>query len=100
MHPFRRGSACVGRTTDEIAFDISAWSHWPVLQYYQIPTVSFTDVIVPMMLQMRECHEPLDKKWGCYPINPFWQDPEFGFMCGQLWTLLFLGDRPSLASEH
>lgn len=69
-----------GRTTDEIAFDISAWSHWPVLQYYQIPTVSFTDVIVPMMLQMRECHEPLDKKWGCYPINPFWQDPEFGFM--------------------
>lgn len=69
------------RGTDDFASSVPSSSHHAVLQYYQIPTVSFTDVVLPMVLGQRECPE-IDPQWGCQIGNPFWSGNPFSFYIG------------------
>ena len=70
-----------GRATEDFARSVPSSSHYPLLQYYQIPTVSFTDVILPMMLVQREC-PTIDPRWGCSIDNPYWSGTPFSFYIG------------------
>jgi hypothetical protein len=75
-----------GLSQDSFNQGLAAWSHWPLLQYYGVPTVSFADIIAPIQLRMRECRSvpasnftASEKRWGCGHSSPVWGGTDMSF---------------------
>ena len=71
---------------------MAAWVHYPVLQYYQIPMVSVSDVMFPLAMKQFTCpadehgsrqrHEYRAKRHAAFPCavnNTFWSESQYAF---------------------
>lgn len=70
-----------GRELNSARQSIAAWSHWPILQYYGIPTVSWTDVLGPLLVRQRRCrpvpesqYTVHEKTHGCGVSADWWEN--------------------------
>ena len=64
-------------TARELVGMSPSWGHWPVLQYYQVPTVSLAEAIFPLAWRDYACPDAVSHNRthrSCAASNPFWED--------------------------
>ena len=80
-----------------IGHQMAAWVHYSVMQYYQIPMVSVSDVMFPLAMKYYHC--PADVRtgsrlanefkgrWPCVKNNTFWADTQHTASSYSFWDM-------------